>query len=67
MLQAAGADAVHALFIFLQLLERDSKRIGYIRLGHAEHQAPHAHAQSDVSVSRVWFVPWHLFSSRWQL
>ena len=59
MLQAAGADAVRPLFIFLQLLERHSERIGYIRLGHAEHQAPRAHALSDVSVSRVHTVPWH--------
>ena len=27
LLQAAGADAVYALFIFLQLLERDAERI----------------------------------------
>jgi hypothetical protein len=59
LLQAAGADAVYALFIFLQLLERDAERIAYMRLGHAEHQAAHADALSDVRVGRVHSVPWH--------
>jgi hypothetical protein len=59
MLQAASADAVRALFIFLHLLECQTERIAEIGLGHAEHQAAHAHSFSDVGVSRVYSVLWH--------
>jgi hypothetical protein len=59
MLQAASADAVCAFFVFLHLLERQPERIAEIGLGHAEHQAAHAHSFSDVGVSRVYSVLWH--------
>jgi hypothetical protein len=59
MLQAACADTVCPLFIFLHLLERDAKRIAEIRLGHTKHHAAHAYTFSHVFVSWVCSVPWH--------
>jgi hypothetical protein len=55
-LQATCADAVRSIFIFLQLLERQTERIGDIRLGHIKHQAAHAHAFSDMFVGRVYSI-----------
>jgi hypothetical protein len=51
VLQAPCANAVRALFVFLHLLERHTKRIAYIRLGHAEHEAAHAQTLSNMFVS----------------
>jgi hypothetical protein len=59
-LQAACADAVGAFFVFLHLLERQSKRISDICLGHIKHQAAHAQALSNIFINRVSSSPRHL-------
>jgi hypothetical protein len=51
MLQAACADAVRALFIFLHLLERQAECIAQIRLGHIKHHTSRAHPTPDMFVS----------------
>src|ERR1700676_3628955 len=53
MLQAARADAVRSLLIFLHLLERDAERLAQRRLAHAEHHAAHAHPAAHVLVDWV--------------
>jgi len=58
-LQAAGADAVRAFFIFLHLLERHAERVAEIRLGHIKHQAAHANALPHVFVSRMYSILRH--------
>ena len=53
LLQAARADPVGALFVFLHLLKRQAKSIAEFLLAHSEHHAAHAHAAADVLVDRV--------------
>jgi hypothetical protein len=53
VLQPAGANAVGSLLIFLNLLERQSKRVRKIGLAHFEHQAAHPHAAADMPVDGV--------------
>src|SRR5687768_13674264 len=53
LLQAAGADAVGALLVFLHLLEGQAERVAELLLTHAQHHAAHAHATPDVLVGRV--------------
>jgi hypothetical protein len=59
MLQAACANTVSAFFIFLHLLERQSKGISDIRLGHIKHHAAHAQALSNIFINRVSSFPRH--------
>ena len=54
--EAAGADSIDAVLVFLHLLERHAERVGKLGLAHAQHEAAHAHAIADVLVGRVsWF------------
>ena len=53
LLQAAGANAVGALFVFLHLLKRQPERVAQFLLAHAEHHPSHAHAAADVLVDRI--------------
>ena len=53
MLQAAGADAIGALLVFLNLLECQAKGVGNIGLAHIEHEPAHAQAAADVLVYRI--------------
>src|SRR3974390_3465277 len=43
LLQAAGTDAVGALLIFLDLLERKAEGIAELLLAHVKHHPAHAH------------------------
>src|SRR5580692_801158 len=53
VLQAAGADAIGALLVFLDLLECQAKGVGNIGLTHIEHETAHAQAAADVLVYRI--------------
>jgi hypothetical protein len=44
VLQAAGADPVGPLLVFLDLLECQPEGVGNIGLAHIEHETPHSHA-----------------------
>jgi hypothetical protein len=52
-MKAAGADAVGALLVLLDLLERQSQAIGQLRLCEVEHESTHADAATNVVVYRV--------------
>ena len=52
-LQTAGADAIGALFIFLDLLEGDAERVAKFFLAHAEHGSPQAYPASDMDINRI--------------
>ena len=47
-----GADAVHALFVFLHLLECDAEQIAELGLRHALGHAPRADALADLDIVR---------------
>src|SRR5262245_2908382 len=51
LLQPACPDAVHALLVFLHLLERETERVPQLLLAHCEHQPPHPHPAANVLVS----------------
>ena len=59
LLQAAGADAVHTFFVFLNLLKGDANLVGQVRLAHLEHQTAHADAAAHVFVDWVWRIFHH--------
>jgi hypothetical protein len=50
VLEAAGANAVGALLVFLNLLERQPERFGYVGLAHVEHKPAHPNATADMLV-----------------
>jgi hypothetical protein len=52
-MKAAGADAVRALFIFLQLLKRDTEPARKLVLGHASDQPVRANGVSDLDVRGI--------------
>src|SRR5690606_861861 len=52
-LEAAGADAVGALLVFLDLLEGDAEMLAELFLTHADHVAPQADAATDMDVDRI--------------
>ena len=52
-MKAAGADAVGALLVLLDLLERQSQTIGQLHLSEVEHKSTHADAGADMLVYRV--------------
>jgi hypothetical protein len=55
VLQTAGADAVGALFIFLDLLEGDAQRFAQLFLTHAEHGPAKPDPAADMDVDRIGF------------
>jgi hypothetical protein len=60
LMKAAGADAVGALLVLLDLLERQSQTIGQLRLTEVEHKSTHADAGADMIVYRVTpLVQWY--------
>ena len=54
VLEAARADSICTLFVFLHLLERQAKGMPEFLLAHAEHQPAHAHTSANVLVGGVW-------------
>jgi hypothetical protein len=61
-IEAAGADAVRALFVFLDLLERDSQEFPQLLLAHANELSAHADSASYMHVDEVRIASCH-FSS----
>src|SRR5258708_1291955 len=55
-----GADPVHALFIFLYLLERDAELAGEVALRHADDQSMSANGLSDLDVRGIRPPPFSL-------
>jgi hypothetical protein len=53
VMEAARADPICTLLVFLYLLECQAKGIPELRLAHAEHHPAHAHTSAHVLVSRV--------------
>jgi hypothetical protein len=53
VLQATGANAVHALLVFLNLLECQPERVGLSGLAHIEHEPPHTQAPADMLVGNI--------------
>ena len=51
--QPSCADPVHALFVFLDLLERDAEQIAEFGLRHALGHAPRADALADLDIVRI--------------
>lgn len=51
--EAAGADAIHAGFVFLDLLELDPHLFAQLLLSHADHPAPLASPHSYMYVYRM--------------
>lgn len=64
ILETAGANAVGALFVFLDLLKRDSETFAELLLAHAKHRAAEAYAATDMNVDgvRLFFVLNHHFT-----
>jgi hypothetical protein len=53
LVKAAGADAVGALLVLLDLLEGQSQSVRQLRLCKVEHKSSHADAPTHVAVYRV--------------
>src|SRR5262245_60157056 len=53
MLQAARANAIGALLVFLDLLEGDPEMLAELFLAHAQHHAAQANPTADVSIDRI--------------
>jgi hypothetical protein len=53
VLQAACADTVRALLVFLDLLERDAERLAQLLLAHAEHGPAQPDSAADVDIYRI--------------
>src|SRR3954451_20812410 len=53
LLDAARADPVCALLVFLNLLESQAQSFTELFLAHAQHDAAHPHATADIFVNRV--------------
>jgi hypothetical protein len=62
LLKPARADSVGALFVFLDLLKRQTQGVAQFFLTHAKHDAPHTDAAADVPVDRVRYF-FHEFRS----
>jgi hypothetical protein len=53
LLQSAGPDAVRALLVFLNLLERQSDVAAEDLLGYVDLDPPHPDAAADVNIDRI--------------
>src|SRR5262249_58179146 len=62
VLQAAGADAVGPLLIFLDLLKSDPEGVSELGLAHIEHEPSHPHAAADMLVGGTESGPGHVSS-----
>ena len=54
LLQAAGADAIGALLVLLNLLKCQTERVPKFFLAHSQHHPAHADPAPDMLVGRVW-------------
>jgi hypothetical protein len=52
---AAGPNSIHAFFILLHLLERQSELFTQLFLAHAKQHASKTDAGTDVNINRIWF------------
>jgi len=59
VLQSAGADAIGALLVFLELLERQAEGVRDIGLAHIKHETPHSQAAADMLVGGIDSFFWH--------
>ena len=55
-MQSAGADAIGASLVFLDLLESQPDRLAELLLAQAEHVPAEPDSRADMDVDRVWFV-----------
>src|SRR5579863_9751366 len=53
LLQAAGADSIRALFVFLDLLERHTEKFAELALAHADHCPAHSQPRADIDIDHV--------------
>lgn len=53
LLQSAGADPIHAFFVFLDLLECDPERFAELLLAHIHEDSLHPNAIADMSINRI--------------
>jgi hypothetical protein len=53
LLQSAGADAVHTLLIFLNLLEGEAQVTAEDLLRHVDLNPPHTDAPADMDIDRI--------------
>jgi hypothetical protein len=58
-IEAAGANAVNALFVFLHLLKCKPQQIAQPFLTHANQHAPDAHTTADLNVDRIGLLLGH--------
>jgi hypothetical protein len=52
-MEPACSDAVRALFVFLNLLERKAERVAQLLLTHSKHKAAHSDARTYMPVDGV--------------
>ena len=62
--QAARADAVHALLVFLHLLKRQSHALAKALLAHAEQHAAQSNAAPDMLIDRIGLLTCHLLTRK---
>jgi len=66
--QAAGADAIDAFLVFLDLLEGQAQEIAQPLLAHADQHAPDTHTVADLHIYWIGLLLWHalleLFAAR---
>jgi hypothetical protein len=53
VLEATGAYAIRAFFVFLDLLERHAEKLAQLALAHAEHRPAHSQPRPDVDIDYV--------------
>jgi hypothetical protein len=58
VLQAARADAVHAILVFLHLLKTDTEPIAERRLTHVQHDPAHTYPAANMLVGGVRGFSW---------
>ena len=51
--KSCGADSIRALFVFLDLLERDAKMLTQLALTQPEHHPAHPQPRPDIDVDHV--------------
>ena len=57
--KAAGADAIDAFLVFLDLLKGEAEQIAQLFLTHSNQHAPDAHAIADLNVDGIGLLLWH--------
>src|SRR6185369_8723344 len=61
-LQPAGADAVRAFLVFLDLLKRDAELFTQFFLAQSEHFPAHPYPAADINVGRIWSLDCFLWT-----